>query len=42
MDINDTVTFPKDELTIRNALEKSSTEFLRKRFIVLKNFNQKI
>lgn len=42
MEIPETLTFPKDELNIRGAIEKSTNEFLRKRFIVLKNFNQKV
>jgi len=41
-DLDDNITFPKDELSIRNALEKQSQEFLRKRFMILKNFNKKI
>jgi len=41
-DLEENVTFPKEELSIRTAIEKCSTDFLRKRFLILKNFNSRI
>ena len=40
-DIPETTPFPKDEVSLRNAIEKCSNEFLKKRFQILKNFNNK-
>lgn len=41
-ELEDNVTFPKEELNIRTALDKCSIDFLRKRFLILKNFNSRI
>jgi len=40
-DLSENIVFPKEELSVRTAIEKCSTEFLRKRFLILKQFNQK-
>ena len=40
-DLSDNITFPKEEIAIRQAIEKSSQEFLKKRFLILKNLNTK-
>ena len=42
VDLDENLVFPKDELNIRSALEKCSNEFLRKRFLILKNFNNRV
>ena len=41
-ELEENITFPKDELNIRNALEGYNNDFLKKRFLILKNFNTKI
>jgi len=41
-DLDDNVNFPKEELNIRTAIDKCSIDFLRKRFLILKNFNSRI
>ena len=41
-ELEENLTFPKEELSIRTAIEKCSNAFLRKRFLILKNFNTKI
>ena len=41
-DLDENLTFPKEELSIRTAIEKCSVDFLRKRFLILKNFNSRI
>lgn len=41
-ELEDNVNFPKEEVNIRAALDKCSVEFLRKRFLILKNFNTRI
>eukprot|EP00331_Platyophrya_macrostoma_P025521 CAMPEP_0176435218 /NCGR_PEP_ID=MMETSP0127-20121128/17175_1 /TAXON_ID=938130 /ORGANISM="Platyophrya macrostoma, Strain WH" /LENGTH=834 /DNA_ID=CAMNT_0017818171 /DNA_START=562 /DNA_END=3067 /DNA_ORIENTATION=+ len=40
-DLSENINFPKDEVNLRGAIDKCSNEFLRKRFQILKNFNQK-
>ena len=40
--MEDNITFPKDEVAIRSALETYNNDFLRKRFLILKNFNNKV
>ena len=40
-DLSDGTTFPKEEISLRSAIEKASSDFLKKRFIILKNFNNK-
>ena len=40
-DLNENISFPREELSVRTAIEKCSNEFLRKRFLILKQFNQK-
>jgi hypothetical protein len=39
--MSENITFPKEEVGVRTALEKSTNEFLKKRFLILKNFNTK-
>lgn len=41
-ELEENIVFPKDELNIRNALEGYNNDFLKKRFLILKNFNNKI
>ena len=41
-ELDENITFPKDEINIRNALEGFNNEFLKKRFLILKNFNNKV
>lgn len=41
-DLEELITFPKEELNLRQALENCSQDLLRKRFSILKQFNHKI
>ena len=40
-ELSENLTFPKEEISVRTAIEKCTNEFLKKRFLVLKQFNQK-
>ena len=40
-DLSENINFPRDEVNLRTAIEKCSSDFLKKRFQILKNFNQK-
>ena len=42
IDLDSNIIFPKEELNIRSALEMCSNEFLKKRFMILKNFNNRV
>ena len=40
-DLSENITFPKEEVSLRSAIEKASNDFLKKRFLILKAFNTK-
>ena len=40
-ELSENITFPKEEVSLRNAIEKASNDFLKKRFLILKAFNTK-